>query len=309
MSLDLPEFPHLSSASLTAIARKVGGQSACRLPGSGIFNSIYSLDGRYVLRIPRQAKDFIGALQREVIAIPLARQAGVRTPKVVLYDDSLELVETPYLIVEQIPGENLAALNVSPEQTPQVWRELGRDLAKLHQAHPSNQAMKDFSDYSMPDPRELNQNLALGGYYTKLEAVWIEGWLEKLAPYALAPSPRCFRHGDIQTTNLMVEPSTPTYLALIDWGAACWGDPAFDFAGIPLQAVPMMLEGYRESVPVLDAGLEARILWRHLQLSLYLLSRPPLSDLSWAERPLGMMLQTLRFLLDGQNTTWRRLVL
>lgn len=307
--MNLPQFPPLNPIALTAIAQKVGAHSARQLPSTGIFNSIYSLDERYILRVPRQASDFIEALRREVVAIPLVRQAGVRTPKVVLYDDSLEIIETPYLIVEQLQGQNLAGLGLAPEQTPQVWRELGRDLAVLHQTDSTDQAIRDFADYPMPDPRELNQNLALKGYYTALEAAWIEGWLEKLAPYALAPNLHCFRHGDIQTTNLMVEPSAPTYLALIDWGAACWGDPAFDFAGIPLQAVPMMLEGYREVAPIVDESLEARILWRHLQLSLYLLSRPPLPNLSWAERPLGMMLQTLRFLLDSKDSTWRQLVL
>ena len=84
----------------------------------------------------------------------------------------------------------------------------------------------------------------------------------------------------------VVRPGSSEYLALIDWGACGWGDPAHEFAGIPLRGVPCMLAGYREITPVPeDETPEARILWRQLQIALYLLGRPPQPGLSWAERP------------------------
>src|SRR5215470_791118 len=40
-----------------------------------------------------------------------------------------------------------------------------------------------------------------------------------------------------------------------------------DLAVVALRAVPFMLEGYRESVQIdADPDLEARIVWRHVQL-------------------------------------------
>jgi hypothetical protein len=97
----------------------------------------------------------------------------------------------------------------------------------------------------------------------------------------------------------------PTYLALIDWGACGWGDAAHDFAGIPLRAIPFMLEGYREVAPLPeDDTAEARILWRHLQISLYLLGRPPQPGLSWAERPAAMLLEIMRFFLGSPGRPW-----
>ena len=56
-----------------------------------------------------------------------------------------------------------------------------------------------------------------------------------------------------------------------------------------LSQVPFMLEGYREVAPLPeDETAEARILWRHLQIALYLLGRLPQPGLSWAERPAAM---------------------
>ena len=75
----------------------------------------------------------------------------------------------------------------------------------------------------LPDPRPKPDELASAGYFTAEEVRWLSGWLDLLAPFALAPLPKRFRHGDLQTTNVMVRPGSPTYLALIDWGVCGWG--------------------------------------------------------------------------------------
>jgi hypothetical protein len=66
-----------------------------------------------------------------------------------------------------------------------------------------------------------------------------------------------------------------------------------------------MLEGYQEVAPLPeDETAEARILWRHLRVSLYLLGRPPQQGLSWAERPVAMLLEIMRFFLGSPGRSW-----
>jgi Ser/Thr protein kinase RdoA (MazF antagonist) len=131
-------------------------------------------------------------------------------------------------------------------------------------------------------------------------------WLERLAPAASSPVGFCLVHGDIQDTNLMVTADGHRYLALIDWGSACYGEPAWDFAGIPLRAVPCMLEGYRQASPTTrDEVTEPRILWRHLQLALWLMGREPQPGRSWAERPLAMFIGIMRFFLECDDPAWQ----
>ena len=77
---------------------------------------------------------------------------------------------------------------------------------------------------------------------------------------------------------------------------------------VPLGAVPFMLAGYRESAQIdEDANLEARIIWRHLQLGLVTLPRGALPDRSWAERPLSMLVDTLAFFASDPPDVWREL--
>ena len=97
------------------------------------------------------------------------------------------------------------------------------------------------------------------------------------------------------------------YVALLDWGAAGWGDPAWDFAGMPLRATPAMLRGYCEVSPIDDLeSFTARILWRQIQLALFLIQREPQPNRSWAERPLGMLLDIFRFMSGSPGAAWER---
>ena len=73
-------------------------------------------------------------------------------------------------------------------------------------------------------------------------------------------------------------------------------------------ARPLVLGGYRESTQIdEDTNLEARIIWRHLQLGLVTLPRGPLPERSWAERPLTMLLDSLAFFAGDPPTIWRQL--
>ena len=277
------------------------------LPEVGIFNRIYLLGEDFVLRVPRDHPISAADARKEAVAVPAAREAGVRTPRMLAFDESLDLLPVPYSIYERVRGETLGLLDRDPAASPDVWRELGRDLALLHSGVSEDGPAAGLRMDEMPDPRPWPAELARAGYFTTTEARWFEGWLERLAPQALAPVNRRFLHGDSQATNVMVEPDSLEYVAVLDWGSCGWGDPAWDFAGVPLRVVPAMLEGYATLAPFDgDENVEARILWRQLQLSLYLVRREPQPGRSWAERPLGMLLDVMRFALDPPAERWSR---
>jgi aminoglycoside phosphotransferase (APT) family kinase protein len=309
--MELPPFPEISDDLLHAIAERhgVAGCAILRLPEVGIFNAIYGLGADLVLRIPRNHPAFTKAARKEVLAVPAARAAGVRTPELIAFDASLELLPVPYSIYERVHGETLGLLDHEPGDSPAAWRELGHDLALLHTHVVAQGPIAEVEIEMLPDPRLWLDQIAQEGYFTPMEARWLHGWLDRLAPAALVSTPRCFLHGDIQTTNMLVRACSLDYLAIIDWGSAGWGDPAWDFAGVPLRAVPLLLQGYRAAGALPgEAAIEARILWRHLQLALLVLRRGPMPGRSWAERPLAMLLEIVRFMFEAPAGVWRDLL-
>lgn len=307
--MPLPDFPTVTDDTLRSIAsrHRLDVASFSRLPQIGIFNAIYALGDDLILRVPRDHPRFIGAARNETIAVPLAKAAGVRTPALLVFDDAADILPVPYSIYERVEGAALEQSIGDSAHTTGAWNELGRDLALLHrgvaQCAPATELI--IHDQKS-DPRPVPEIIARAGYFTSVEADWLTAWLDRLAPYATEALPQRFLHGDTQATNVMVEPQSLTYRAVIDWGNCRWGDIAIDFSGIALRSVPALLEGYREVAGSDDNTMEARILWEHLKIALHQLRGQPQPECSWAERPIGMLLEILRFFLEEPDVRWRQ---
>jgi aminoglycoside phosphotransferase (APT) family kinase protein len=305
----LPEHVEVSAKAVRSIAERhrIRADQAARLPEVGITNAVYLLGDHLVLRVPRNHPVHIALARKEVVAAGVARCAGVRTPRIVAYDDAGDLLPVPYTVYERVHGETLGLLELDPTGPQGAWRELGRDLGLLHTRVVVDGPAGGLGSPGLPDPRPWAEELAREGYFGVAEERWLAGWLDRLGPAATAPLPSRFLHGDVQATNVMVRGDTLDYLAVLDWGSSGWGDPARDFAsGQPLRAVPYLLEGHREVAPLDgDDTAEARILWWQLQLALWLVRRTPQPGRSWGERPMAMLLEILRFAIESPGPRWR----
>jgi aminoglycoside phosphotransferase (APT) family kinase protein len=302
-SMQLPKFPAVLKETARRIAEQhgLGARSVARLPSIGVFNAIYRLGDDLILRVPRPHPRVLAMLANEAVAVPAARAAGVRTPRLVVFDDSLALLPVPYTVYERVRGEPLEGLGLDPTATP-AYRDLGRDLARLHGGVSPEGPAGRLGVPNLPqgDPRPLTEQLAAAGYCSVVEARWLGRWLDRLPPLLQRPDARRFLHGDTQATNVLVRPGSRDYLALIDWGGCGWGDPALDFSGMALDAVPHVLAGYRAIAALPDdATAEARILRYHLHFALISVRNAPQPRRSWGERPLGYLLAVMRFLLTS----------
>ncbi len=308
--MKLPDQVPVDARAVAAIAKRhgLGNPAFERLADAGIINTVYRLGERYALRVPRNHPAHIAQMRTEAIASPAALQAGLRTPPLVGYDDACDLLPVPYAVIEWVPGVTLECAIAPPRVASVAWRELGHDLALLHHhISPLGDVATIKTEDELPDPRQLSEQRAREGWFTIEEARWFIGWLERLAPTVMQPPTRRLLHFDTQATNVIVDPETLRYRALIDWGCAAWGDVARDFC-MPLRAVPDVLAGHREIAP-LDGedSLEARILWYRLQMILYILPRGATPGLSWAEHVLPKLIDVWRFQQEVEDKHWQAL--
>ena len=295
----------ISPKTARAIAARHGLRAGTvRLLRVGASVTVYLLGERHVLRLLRRVADDPSAARTEVIAVRAARTVGVRAPRLVAFDDARDLLPVPYALYERVEGESLEALRLPPEATPQVWRELGRDLALLHTAVRADGAAGQLGDWpANPDPRPWLAEATTAGYFNPAEARWLSGWLDRLAPIAQASVQAQFCHGDVNASNVMVRAGATgalEYLALLDWDAAGWGDPAWDFSGVPLQAALRLLAAHREVAPLpADDTAEACILWSRLQLALFGLRREHERNLTRATPAARRLLDGVRFFVGA----------
>ena len=304
--------PVVDEATVRLIASRFDlplGLTAERLPDVGINNAIFTLGEHLILRVARNDPEIFASVQKEALVIPLARQLGVRTPELLAFDDSLELLPTPYGVFERAVGQTLGLLELPLSAAGDVWREVGRNIARLHAGIDDMGLIAALPNASLETAQP--DDLEIAGYFTKSEANWFTSWLERLDDLSGSSQMRRFIHADLQATNIIVSyppgDQAASFVALLDWGASGWGDPAADLAGVPTRALPYVIDGYNE-VAGMDECLAPRVMACHVRATLASAMRRPKPGQSWAERPLSRLVDLFRFGLEQQSGMWQSLM-
>ena len=223
-----------------------------------------------MLRVATDHPDAIVDAQTESIAAPVARGAGILTPRLIAFDDSRTIVDRPFSLWERVHGETLGLADLSGNIRQDVWRAVGQQVARLHDRVRSCPDPKGYLD---TPGRELRLELVLQrfgdcGRGSRAVVREIEHLLSDLSPFvSRGGSPAdSFVHNDLHEWNIMCD-LQGGLLAVIDWGDAGWGDPTLDFAAVPLDFISAALEGY-DDTERLGQYPEARIVWDHLHNTL-----------------------------------------
>jgi hygromycin-B 7''-O-kinase len=230
----------------------------------GMENHIWALGDEYVLRIPLRGDP--AGMVVEALTVPVAREAGVRTPDLVVFDETRELTDDVYTIYERAPGHTLGTLDCDLRDMHLLLRDLAEDIVKLH--HLPNPGDK-LQPYHPEDSRHDFKRIVDTGRLSVADADTLEKWLDALRP-ALEHRPHAvFTHNDLHPWNLMAETDPLRLGGILDWSDCVWGDPAFDLIGLPLPLTISLTELYRDAGGYADEHLEARILWCWLDLALW----------------------------------------
>jgi aminoglycoside phosphotransferase (APT) family kinase protein len=239
------------------------------LPATGLANRVYATH-EVVLRVATDHPEAVSDARTESVAAPVAHAAGIQTPRLIAFDDSRTLVDRPFSLWERVHGETLGLLELGPSQLSGVWRQVGRQLFRLHDRV---RVCADPNGYLDTPGREtdlhpLLNRLADAGRLGAATAEEVAQLISELAPYVASGGDVRFIHNDIHDLNVLCSPAGEL-LAIIDWGDAGWGDPTLDFATIPLDAIPYARAGYELEAPgALGAFPEARFIWDKLQAAM-----------------------------------------
>ncbi len=272
------------------------------MASNGVVHALWALGADYVLRVPKPEEMCLGDLRAEVAAIPVARAAGVRTPALIAFDDSREIIEVPYAIVERVHGTDLSQLAPDDARLPDLFRQLGVQLATLH-TMPVPDPHPWFRAPGTWDVDALLAETVAAGMLDANAQRWFACVLEETETDHATPR-TCFLHNDVKPDNMMADQHDE--LVLIDWGDAGIGDPAHDLAGLRAAAIAPALVGYREIVDrTADPTLEQRIVHLALSNALAGLRRTPATGPSWY-RPLAAVMADLLAFATDQPETWHR---
>lgn len=227
-----------------AVERIAGGQS----------NPTYFItyaDRRLVLRKRPNGPTLPSAhaVEREFRVLDALSATDVPVPRPVLFHAGEEIVGTPFYLMERVAGrvfEDCALPGLLPEERRAVYLGMAETLARLHAIDP---AAIGLGDFGRP-----------GNYFERQIARWSRQWaesptsdipaLDDVERWLGANRPPddgrvAIAHGDFRLGNLMLHPTEPRVVAVLDWELSTLGHPLADigFCCMPWHTAPEEYHG------------------------------------------------------------------
>jgi aminoglycoside phosphotransferase (APT) family kinase protein len=154
-------------------------------------------------------------------------------PRVVLYHPEDDVVGTPFYLMERLDGRVIhdnALPNMAPAERRSVYRSMAETLAKLHAVNPLAVGLEGFgrpNGYFARQIARWTKQWQLSRTRDVAEIEWLARWLPGHVP---DDDQTAIVHGDFRLGNLMLHPSEPAVIGVLDWELSTLGHPMADLA-------------------------------------------------------------------------------
>lgn len=193
-----------------------------------------SPSGKYVLRRkpPGKLLRSAHAVDREFRVISALYAADFPVPRPLCFCDDDEIVGTMFFIMEFVDGRifwDLDLPEADPNERREIYDHVNQTIADLHNF---DVARVGLSDYGKPGNYFARQISRWAGQYEASETETIAD-MNELMQWLPAHIPEDDRtavvHGDYRLDNMIIHPTEPRVIAVLDWELSTIGHPIGDF--------------------------------------------------------------------------------
>jgi aminoglycoside phosphotransferase (APT) family kinase protein len=187
----------------------------------------------YVMRKKPPGKLLPSAHQvdREFRVMKALEQSDVPVPKMYLLCEDENIIGTPFFVMEHVQSrvlEDITLPGKTPEERHAIYFDMIRVLAALHSIDFADLGLDNFGKPGNYFSRQIGR---WSKQYVAAKTDEIES-MERLMEYLPANVPAdetsCIVHGDYRLGNMLLHPTEPRIVALVDWELSTLGHPLGD---------------------------------------------------------------------------------
>jgi len=203
----------------------------------GQSNPTYLVDaasGRYVLRRkpPGKLLKSAHAVDMEFRVISALYGAGFPVPRPVVLCEDDQVIGTMFFVMECVDGRifwDLDLPGLEPDERAAIYDNVNETIAKLHSYDYETLGLADFGKPGNYFARQISR---WTGQYRASETATVDAmnslmeWLPANIPDDDSAS---IVHGDFRLDNMILHPTEPRVIAVLDWELSTIGHPLADF--------------------------------------------------------------------------------
>jgi aminoglycoside phosphotransferase (APT) family kinase protein len=258
---------------------------------TGLFNTSYfvgSTSGEMVIRIAPPADTVFVFYERDMmkqepdIHRMLLERTDVPVARIRAFDQSREIIDRDYLIMERLPGKPMSESGYGHAHL--TLRQVGEHLRRTHSltadrygylgAHRPMVPRDTWVDAFTVMWNKLIDDVVSVGHYDRGEADSLRSLLDRHLAVFDRPVTSSLLHMDIWAQNILVDPGG-NVTGLVDWDRALWGDVEIELAVLDYCGIsePPFWEGYGAERELSDQSRVRRVFYLLYELQKYIVIR------------------------------------
>lgn len=236
---DLPDLEVLENYLVEHLDGYAGTMSVQKISG-GHSNPTFFLggsacEGQYVLRKKPNGKllPSAHAIDREYRVMSALYETDVPVPRMFHYCSDASVIGTEFYLMERIEGRvfhDSRLPNLNPSERSAIFDHMNATLAALHKVDFKAVGLSDYGRvdgyYERQLKRWLKQHALSPSKDDAPEIDQLGAWLKAHKPNDGANT--TIVHGDFRLGNLIIHPTEPRVVAVLDWELSTLGHPLSD---------------------------------------------------------------------------------
>ena len=228
---------------------KLSAYLAERLPGFGTLTDVVKFKGgqsnptylitatggRYALRRkpPGTLVQSAHEIDRECRVMSALVDVGIPVPRPHLYCDDKAVIDSDFYIADYVEGRvywEAWMPDAAPEGRAASYDDMNGILARLHDLDPAAVGLAELGPPTGYAARNLARWSKIYRFAALTEIPDMDWLMDALAERVPQAAPTTLIHGDFGLYNMILHPTAPDVLAVLDWEMATLGDPYVDLA-------------------------------------------------------------------------------